>query len=58
MHIPDAKKAIVEETEANVIKIEKKYQRGLLREEERYNAVINAWDDATDKVTETSLRVR
>ncbi|MDE6504628.1 MAG: DNA-directed RNA polymerase subunit beta' [Clostridia bacterium] len=52
MHIPDAKKAIVAETEENVIKIEKKYQRGLLREEERYNAVINAWDDATDRVTD------
>ena len=52
MHIPDAKKEIVAETEANVIKIEKKYQRGLLREEERYNAVINAWDDATDRVTD------
>ena len=52
MHIPDAKKAIVEETEDKVIKIEKKYQRGLLREEERYNAVIEAWDSATDQVTE------
>ena len=52
MHIPEAKKEIVAETEANVIKIEKKYQRGLLREEERYNAVINAWDDATDRVTD------
>ena len=50
MHIPDAKKAIVEETEDKVIKIEKKYQRGLLREEERYNAVIEAWDSATDQV--------
>ena len=52
MHIPDAKKAIVEETEDKVIKIEKKYQRGLLREDERYNAVIEAWDSATDQVTE------
>ena len=52
MHIPDAKKAIVEETEDKVIKIEKKYQRGLSREEERYNAVIEAWDSATDQVTE------
>ncbi|MDE6613067.1 MAG: DNA-directed RNA polymerase subunit beta', partial [Clostridia bacterium] len=52
MHIPDAKKAIVEETEKKVIQIEKKYQRGLLREEERYNAVINAWDSATDEVTD------
>ncbi len=52
MHIPDAKKQIVEETEKKVTQIERKFQRGLLREEERYNAVIKAWDDATDSVTE------
>ena len=52
MHIPASKKDIVQETEEKVIKIEKKYQRGLLREEERYNAVIEAWDEATDAVTE------
>ena len=52
MHIPASKKDIVKETEDKVIKIEKKYQRGLLREEERYNAVIAAWDEATDAVTE------
>ena len=52
MHSPDAKQEIVKETEEKVIKIEKKYQRGLLREEERYNAVIEAWDAATDAVTE------
>ena len=52
MHIPAAKQEIVKETEEKIIKIEKKYQRGLLREEERYNAVIEAWDEATDAVTE------
>ncbi|MGN0813222.1 MAG: DNA-directed RNA polymerase subunit beta' [Candidatus Coproplasma sp.] len=52
MHIPAAKKAIVEETEQKVLQIERKYARGLLREEERYNAVINAWDNATDTVTD------
>ncbi|MGN0805060.1 MAG: DNA-directed RNA polymerase subunit beta' [Candidatus Coproplasma sp.] len=52
MHIPEAKKEIVEKTEEKVLQIERKYQRGLLREEERYNAVINAWDSATDAVTE------
>ncbi len=52
MHIPDAKQDIVKDTEDKVFKIEKKYQRGLLREEERYNAVIEAWDNATDLVTD------
>ena len=52
MHIPQAKQQIVEETEQKVLQIERKFQRGLLREEERYNAVINAWDSATDAVTD------
>jgi DNA-directed RNA polymerase subunit beta' len=52
MHIPEAKKRIVAETEEKVYQIERKYMRGLLREEERYNAVIKAWDDATDAVTD------
>ncbi len=52
MHIPAEKQGIVADTEQKVHIIEKKYQRGLLREEERYNAVINAWDNATDEVTE------
>ena len=51
MHIPEAKKEIVAETEQKVLQIERKFQRGLLREEERYNAVIDAWDAATDAVT-------
>ncbi len=56
MHIPVAKQAIVAETENKVLQIERKYQRGLLREEERYNAVIKAWDDATDAVTDELKR--
>ncbi len=52
MHIPSEKKRIIEETEQKVSQIERKFQRGLLREEERYNAVIKAWDDATDEVTD------
>ena len=51
MHIPVAKQQIVADTEQKVLQIERKFQRGLLREEERYNAVINAWDAATDAVT-------
>ncbi len=50
MKIPEEKAAIVEEAEHQVAGIAKKYARGLLREEERYNAVIKVWDDATDKV--------
>ncbi|MGN0818182.1 MAG: DNA-directed RNA polymerase subunit beta' [Candidatus Coproplasma sp.] len=56
MHIPAAKQQIVADTEQKVLQIERKFQRGLLREEERYNAVINAWDSATDAVTDELKR--
>ena len=50
MKIPGEKERIVEDAEEQVAKISKKYARGLLKEEERYHAVISVWDDATDKV--------
>ncbi len=50
MKIPDEKDAIVEDAEAQVAKISKKFSRGLLKDEERYHAVISVWDEATDKV--------
>ncbi len=50
MRIPEEKAEIVSNAEAQVAKISKQYARGLLKEEERYHAVIDVWDDATDKV--------
>lgn len=50
MKIPEEKESIVNNAEAEVSKIAKKYSRGLLNEEERYLAVISQWDTATDKV--------
>ena len=50
MKIPEEKQEIVAQAEEAVGKIAKKYARGLLSEEERYNAVIDQWDDATSKV--------
>ncbi len=50
MKIPEEKEEIVTKAEADVAKISKKYARGLLKEDERYHAVIDVWDDATDKV--------
>ncbi|MBQ2714393.1 MAG: DNA-directed RNA polymerase subunit beta' [Clostridia bacterium] len=43
MHILPTKKALVEEAEAKVHNIEKKYDRGFLTEEERYTQVVNVW---------------
>ncbi len=50
MKIPDEKAGIVAEAEGQVAAISKKYARGLLKEDERYHAVIDVWDEATDKV--------
>ena len=50
MKIPAEKDAIVQNAEEQVAGIAKKYARGLLREEERYNAVIKVWEDAPDQV--------
>ena len=46
MHIPDAKRRIVEETDALVLKTEKSYQRGLLTEKERYSRIVAIWSQA------------
>ncbi len=50
MKIPESKENIVSKAEETVARIAKNYARGLMREEERYAAVINAWDNATDEV--------
>ena len=52
MHIPEAKKGMIAEAEHKVENIEKKFARGLLKEEERYNAVVNVWKETTDAVTD------
>ena len=51
MHIPAEKKGLIADAEHRVEGIEKKYARGLLKEEERYNAVVNVWKETTDAVT-------
>ena len=58
MHIPPEKYEIVKETEQVVLDIEKKFRRGLLTEDDRYNQVIQAWTDAkkkVDKILEAGL---
>ena len=41
---------IVAKTQEVVDKINKQYKRGLITEEERFNKVIEAWNNATDEV--------
>jgi len=52
MKIPPEKKEIIENAEQSVSKIFNKFKRGLLSEEERYQAVISQWETATKKVAD------
>ncbi len=51
MHIPVEKKELIANAEHRVEGIEKKFARGLLKEEDRYNAVVGVWKETTDAVT-------
>ncbi|MDR3262887.1 MAG: DNA-directed RNA polymerase subunit beta' [Clostridiales bacterium] len=52
MTIPDIKKQVVGEAEDKIIDIEKRFKRGFVTEEQRYNEVVKTWKDATAKVEE------
>ncbi len=49
--VPEAKKDLLTEADEKVENIRKQYARGLITNDERYNAVINVWEDTTNKVS-------
>ena len=49
--VPPAKKELLEEADAKIENIRKQYARGLITNDERYNAVISVWEDTTKKVS-------
>ncbi|MBP1758064.1 MAG: D-directed polymerase beta subunit [Firmicutes bacterium] len=52
MTVPEKKYALISETEKEIVKIEKKFKRGLLTNDERYRLVVKAWEQTTKDVTE------
>ena len=50
--IPPQKKELLAEADAQIDKVTKQYRRGLISDEERYNAVIKTWNETTDKVAD------
>ena len=48
--VPEDKPQILEEADAKVAEIRKKYRRGLITEEERFKEVVAIWNEATVKV--------
>ena len=49
--VPEAKKDLLKEADEKVENVRKQYVRGLITDDERYNAVINIWEDTTSKVS-------
>ncbi len=50
MTVPEAKKRILAEAQAQVELIARQHKRGLTTEEERYRAVIQTWEDADKEI--------
>ncbi len=55
MVIPDAKKDIIEDAEAEVFEIQEQFQSGLVTAGERYNKVIDIWSNANEKVAKAMM---
>ena len=49
--VPEAKKDLLKEADQKIETIRKQYARGLITNEERYNAVINVWEATTKDVS-------
>ena len=52
MTVPQKKYELIAETEKEIIKIERQYQRGLITNEERYSLAVKTWEQTTKDVTE------
>ncbi len=50
--IPEAKKQLIAEAEANIEDITAQFDMGLISDEERYREVLKTWNICTDKVTD------
>jgi DNA-directed RNA polymerase subunit beta' len=55
MVIPDTKEGLVDETRALVKEFESQYAEGLITQGEKYNKVIDAWAQCTDKVADEMM---
>ena len=51
VQVPEAKKGLLAEADKKVENIRKQYARGLITDEERYNAVIDVWENTTKQVS-------
>ena len=54
--IPESKKTLVEEAEAEALRFEKQYMDGLITSGEKYNKVIDIWQTTTTAVTDAMMK--
>jgi len=52
IEVPPSKPKLLDEAEERIAIIENQYNRGLITEDERYNGVVGAWIETTDKITD------
>jgi DNA-directed RNA polymerase subunit beta' len=57
MVVPDSKEGLVDETRDLVKEYEQQYQDGLITQGEKYNKVIDAWAQCTDKVADEMMNM-
>ena len=55
MRIPDQKKTIVSDAQAEVAEIEEQYVEGLITDGERYNKVIDIWARVGEQVSKALM---
>jgi DNA-directed RNA polymerase subunit beta' len=56
MIIPPAKETLVDETRSLVKEYEEQYQDGLITQGEKYNKVVDAWAQCSDKVADAMMK--
>jgi len=54
--VPPEKQEILDEAEKEVENVNKLYRKGLVSEEERYQQVIDIWNEATERVTQALMK--
>ncbi len=55
--IPDEKQTLLDDTQNRVQEYENQYQDGLITQGEKYNKVVDAWSECTNKVADKMLDV-
>jgi DNA-directed RNA polymerase subunit beta' len=55
IEVPVEKEELISKAEVEVDKLEKSYRRGLISDEERYERVIEIWNNTTEEVTDALM---